>query len=367
MTEPPRYAALAARLLRQRPVARESELSRDVGISVIAHAMAQNRRRRGLRYAGAGAGLALAASIALFFVRGHHQLPAAQACAGAACSGGSAAPASRPQGLDAGQSIEAPSGKPTSVVLPTGTQIALEQRSILECRENAKTQRFALLRGGAHLHVAKLHADERFLVDTPDAEVEVRGTVFDVNIEPASEACEARTSVRVTEGKVAVRAAESSVLLVAGGTWSSPCVPPRRPDEAALHERRPERARAHAARVNPPAPKTEAVLATATGPAPAAAPLASARPVSSLSQQNDLYAQAEAAWRAGRSEEALADFAHLLAMFPHGQLAESAVLARARILARIDPSGARAEAERYLTRYPNGAARAEMGRLAREP
>ncbi|HTQ04008.1 MAG TPA: FecR family protein, partial [Polyangiaceae bacterium] len=253
-------------------------------------------------------------------------------------------------GLDAGQSIVAPAGAPTSVVLASGTQIALDAKSVLECREDTATQRFALLRGGAHLHVSKLSGGERFLVDTPQAEVEVRGTVFDVRIEPATAECGARTSVAVTEGRVEVRSAGSARALLPGDHWTSPCETPavEASDDAA-----PKR--------------TAAVTAHPNHARSAPARASDEAPVSALSEQNDLYARAEAARRDGRTGEALAAYARLLALFPNGQLAESAFVQRVRLLAQSDPARASADAERYLTRYPAGFARGEMAGLTRAP
>ncbi len=348
MTEPTRYAALAARLLRERPLAKDSRLSRDVGISVVAHAMdLGRRRRRNARLAMAAFGLGLAAAVA--FGVG---LPRREevACHGPSCTGASAhAHEASRRGLDAGQSIVAPAGAPTSVVLASGTQIGLDERSVLECRDNTSTQRFALLRGGARLHVAKLREGERFVVDTPNAEVEVRGTVFGVHIEPATAACKARTSVSVDEGRVEVRAGAMRTALFPGEHWTSPCETP--PVEA------------H--RDVPPPPN----VATASAPRASrrARPAQAPHDVSELSEQNDLYAAAEAARRGGRPKDAIAAYSRLLARFPNGQLAESALVERARLLALGNPASARSEAGRYLARYPTGFARGEMEALTRAP
>jgi hypothetical protein len=360
-------------------------LSRDVGISVVAHGMAMRRKRRGARLAAAGVGLAAVAALAVFFAfPAHHHAAGSSSCRGARCT------SDIRRGLDAGQSIVAPAGAPTSVVLATGTQIALDAKSVLECRDATATQRFALLRGGAHLHVAKLGPSERFLVDTPQAEVEVRGTVFDVKVEPATGECAPRTRVSVQEGRVEVRAEGKQVVLVGGEHWASACARLTEPSDARTAE-------ANGATASEPAPAPHVSPASTSerhsanspaasrGPqanARAASPNAALRPkatetpslafrnddaASALAEQNDLYAAAEAARRAGQSGEALAGYTRLLARFPRGQLAESAFVARVRLLARADGASARGEAERYLTRYPAGFARAEMQTLARAP
>jgi len=349
MTEPTRYAALAARLLRERPAAKESRLSRDVGISVVAHAMElARRRRRNARLAVAALGFGVAAAVA-FGVGLRHRTQLA--CRGPNCASATAhANEASRRGLDAGQSIVAPAGAPTSVVLASGTQIALDEKSMLECRDNTSTQRFALLRGGAHLHVAKLRDGERFVVDTPNTEVEVRGTVFGVRIEPATAACTARTTVNVDEGRVEVRTGATHTALLPGERWTSPCEAPR----AETHE-------------DEAPPRPGATLVAPPHAPRAARATEAARDGSALSEQNDLYAAAEAARRGGRANDALAAYSRLLARFPNGQLAESALVERARLLAPGNPTSARTEAERYLARFPAGFARGEMEALARAP
>jgi ferric-dicitrate binding protein FerR (iron transport regulator) len=369
MTEPTRYAALAAWLLRERPLTKESRLSREVGISVVAHGIAMRRKRRGARLVAAGVGFAAVAALAIFFAAAPRS-PGASACRGANCTG--TGERDHRRGLDAGQSIVAPAGAPTSVVLASGTQIALDAKSVLECRDASATQRFALLRGGAHLHVAKLRANERFLVDTPHAEVEVRGTVFDVKLEPATSDCSERSLVAVHEGRVEVRAGGKTVTLVGGEQWASACTRPAElpPAQAAAEAGAPLRARLTAnVNVNRRGSSSATRTTAAKLPdAPTASTAAdSSAASSSLIEQNDLYAAAEAARRAGRSGDALAAYARLLARFPRGQLAESAFVERVRLLSRSDTETARSEAERYLARYPAGFARNEMHTLARSP
>jgi hypothetical protein len=212
------------------------------------------------------------------------------------------------------------------------------------------------------------------LVDTPEAEVEVHGTVFDVKLEPATSECGERSRVVVHEGRVEVRAGGQVVVLVGGEQWTSLCARPAElaPGQARTEASMPLRARASER------PATNAdrrassnpVAATATklrdAPAASTAEESNAA-TSSLSEQNDLYAAAEAARRAGRSGDALAAYGRLLARFPRGQLTESAFVERVRLLSQSDTSSARAEAERYLARYPAGFARGEMQTLARSP
>lgn len=79
-----------------------------------------------------------------------------------------------------------------------------------------------LHQGRIEIRVAKLGANQRFRVLSEDAEVEVRGTVFQVTVEH-----ERLIAVSVSEGVVAVRRhGEAPVWLEAGASWrASPSAP----------------------------------------------------------------------------------------------------------------------------------------------
>lgn len=368
MAEPARYAALAARLLSRRPPVLESRTSRDVGVSVIAHAMTLRRRRRAMRVTVSMLALAAAAGAALWVGLAHRSPDAsATVCVGPHCAAhGTDAPSRREHSLALGESWAVPPGQSSTLVLATGTRITLDDGGALECREDTATQRFAVLRGRAHLAVAKLRPGQRFLVETPNAELEVRGTAFSVRIDAATPTCATRTSVEVEEGAVEVRSGSGRLLLHPGERWANACSavddPAASTSPAAAHLPPPVPTPAPRERELSPAP----ARAAPTLPAPAA-PAAGTVPVSSLTQQNDLYARAESASREGRSEEALSAYARLLALFPSGPLAESASVKRVRLLAQKDKAAARAEARAYLARYPSGVARSEMATLAAPP
>jgi TolA-binding protein len=105
--------------------------------------------------------------------------------------------------------------------------------------------------GAIAVQVGKLAARERFRVKTADAEVEVRGTKFDVGVETGR-----LTSVAVYEGRVEVRTTDQQVvILLAGERWAP--VQTARRDEADLPGRPPE--------LSPPSdhPATAAPAATA--------------------------------------------------------------------------------------------------------
>src|SRR5690606_17162351 len=71
--------------------------------------------------------------------------------------------------------------------------------------------------GVVDLTVDALRADQRFLVVTADAEVEVRGTRFSVRAEAG-----ALREVSVREGHVELRRGVQHRVLSAGGAWRAP-------------------------------------------------------------------------------------------------------------------------------------------------
>lgn len=372
MGEELRYADLAARLLRERPPAPPSHTSRDEGVSAVAQALEQRKRRRTTRVALGALALTAAAggALMLFWPARGERHAAAGACSGAPCSSarGLALGITHARGPDAfagGKSFVAPLDEPASVVLPSGTRITLDERSALERREDTSTQRFAVLRGRARLQVAKLRAGERFVVETPSAEIEVRGTVFSVRIDEPAAGCATRTAVDVEEGAVAVRFTGGELLLHPGDHWTSPC-------PAVVSGVVAERPHAPGPAAEPKSAGTAAHAVTATvqvAPAAAAsaAPPPVAVPVSMLTEQNDLYARAQLAQREGRRAEALDAYERLLELFPRGALAETALVQRVRLLERSNPARARVEARRYMDRFEGGFATAEMQRLLHTP
>jgi tetratricopeptide (TPR) repeat protein len=187
----------------------------------------------------------------------------------------------------------------------------------------AGTDRVVLHDGALDLEVRPLLPDERFVVATSDAEVEVRGTIFRV---------EARDgligAVSVREGKVEVRQRGASVLLTAGGAWS-PGAPPL--------------AQAAAPQVETPAPPARPAPAR---PAPARPTPAKATPAKDfadgvgLIERGDYAAAAEKldAFRAANPGDARAEDAAYLG-----------IIALQRAGRR---PAAVAAAQRYLALYP---------------
>ena len=73
---------------------------------------------------------------------------------------------------------------PVTLSAGDGTTVEIDPRSDLKLLRADTQQWLRLGRGAVALHVAKLQAGQRFVVLTPDAEVEVRGTRFHVGSLP---------------------------------------------------------------------------------------------------------------------------------------------------------------------------------------
>jgi hypothetical protein len=121
-----------------------------------------------------------------------------------------------------------------------GTRLTLAPRSVLSVVENQATKRFALLRGAIHVHVRKLAPGERFIVETSDAEIEVRGTTFEVVLATNPPPCGTTTLTRVLvwEGVVAVRRPSGVDEVRTAEEWPPRCptttAPPGSPVERRL-------------------------------------------------------------------------------------------------------------------------------------
>jgi hypothetical protein len=386
------YAALAAQVLRRRgaePRGRPAPLARDVGIGVVAQAIATRQRRRRARLTVGGAvSLAVAASAALaigwYGAHGASRSPVAD---GSPCRSGShcaksVAPADDVGDIEGrpfapGQFLVARSGQRDVVEFATGTRISLEQGAALEYRHGADSWRFGLERGSVRLHVAKLAHDERLVVETPDAEVEVRGTVFDVSVLDERAACAgSRTRVSVEQGIVEVRWAGELHRLTAGQSWPTPCPEPGlavaesdAPTTRAALRRTPPRMPVSVSSASEAADGAATPMPRTAGDAEPTAPRVPSESVVStvLAEQNDLFGRASQAQRQGRSAAALAHYDRLLARFPTGPLTEAALVERLRVLRRTDSARARSEARAYLGRYPGGFARGEAQAILRRP
>lgn len=343
----PRFAALVARYLARKadhlrwPAGSDT---RERGVALVEEVLRQRARRRLLMQTLAGG--AAAAAAALVVVASTHRRVAPSAMAGAPPSHGSVGAGevdivAAGRSLRAGERVSTHAGGNAELRLSTGTRIQLEESTDVAVEGAGLLEAFSLERGAIDARVAKLAPGERFLVHTPDAEVEVRGTHFRVRVVEADASCLGGTVTRVdvTEGVVAVRHARVETPVGPGSSWPPGCVP---------------------ARASP-------TPAQAPTPAPAVAPKASSASASStLADQNALFARAIAAKQRGDASDAIADFDKLLATYPGSPLAESAAADRMRLWNGIDRRRGAEAARDYLKRWPDGLVRAEAQAVAEQ-
>jgi hypothetical protein len=358
----PRYAALARKLLVRADVAtRErapSPEDRANAIRALEGAIAaRGRRRRAWRWA-AGA-TAAAAVLACAFgasryvsrtgssqtagvtVPGAVQIVAHPAAGGASVVvSGAQAPLVEGRAVGAGSRIMTPANGRATLSFSTGTTVALGEAADLSVEDEGESQRLRLAAGYVDLHVAKLGPGQRFVVDTQDTQVEVRGTQFRVAAVDADPSCGdgATTRVIVTEGVVVVRHGGVEARVEAGSQWPAGCA----------------RGGAVPTAVSPKSAGAYSGDRARSGVRPHG---------SELATQNDMFAEAASLKRAGDAAGALAAFERLLSRYPTGPLAESASVERMRLLKTVAPERAAAGAREYLARYPAGFARAEAESL----
>jgi TolA-binding protein len=158
-----------------------------------------------------------------------------------------------------------------------------------------QVERISLTKGHAHLRVSKLRDGRRFHVITPFADVQVRGTAFDVEIVPG---IAPSTCVRVQEGLVEITAAKTSHLVGAGQTWG--CDPTVVPGV------------------------TSRLVHAPTRGATAIPRSRSAAENRALRAQNQLFQQALRAQRAGSNDTAVEAYRAFLKRYPDAPLAAQA-------------------------------------------
>jgi hypothetical protein len=235
----------------------------------------------------------------------------------------------------------------SSVNLSESTELKLS-------RPSAAEERISLRRGRVDVSVEKAIETKRaVVVETPDAEVVVRGTIFDVRVEPLAAAT--NTHVHVTRGSVWVLAQGVQVaLLSAGQSWSS-----AGGVETDAH-------------VTPTIAVTPALAEPET---PTAAPSVSkqvvspakeaARRMGTLAEENRLFAAGVEARNRGDATRAAELFGELLTTYPQSTLRETAQVERFRALKSAGQTArAAGEARRYLAEHAEGAARSEARDLA---
>ena len=376
----PRYAALAAKLLGKH--VRSTDLvagDRERGIVTIERAMQARARRRRLVFGGRLLAAAAALVLVGFGGRRLNQVPTAPLVAIDASPAGRGAelragasdqPLSMRSQLGIGQRIETPIDGGASLKLSTGTSMDLSGSTSFRVDSQGALQRFSLQRGELVAHVAKLTMGQRFIVATPDAEVEVRGTRFRTRVLDQAEACGdgSRTRLSVTEGVVEVRRAGAAVFVRAGEHWPSDCASADAPTATVDKTSGPTTSAAPAndgGKVSQPsaarfaAPRKAVASSDDTGSAPERA--------SALAEQNDLFAEGVALRRQGDVSGALRVFQSLISRFPRSPLAENALVERMRGLSANRDARAKDEAELYLARYPHGFAVKEARLLTAAP
>jgi hypothetical protein len=348
MTEPSDLTRLAAEVLARAQDGRKPpSASRDErGVALVAAAIRGRRRTLRLRWAATGVAAAAAAAMVLGATWGRvRRPPAPEIAQGPAVAEHAAATAggvveavvgdayviqgdhgrSIVEGtrVAAGDRIVVQRGGHVAFMLSTGTRIGLDEGADLAVVAQGAMQLFRLGAGSMRADVHKLGTGERFLVRTPDGEVEVRGTSFRLADVAADPACGAGTTTRlaVYEGVVAVRVGTTEVNVAAGGSWPPGCG------------------------------------GASAGLPPPLRPAASSRPA--LADQNDAYSEALAARDRGDVDGAAAKFERLASKYPSSPLAENAMAERMKLLTAARSPRAADAARDYLARYPHGFARAE--------
>lgn len=226
----------------------------------------------------------------------------------------------------------------SDVEVAPATQVKLAVASVTE-------ERLRLAAGRVELHVERRPDSRRIVVvETPDSEVVVHGTVFSVSVDSSSGV--GVTRVQVTEGTVSVLHRGERSFVTTGQDWSSAAKPePSRELTSAT-----PRARSS---------ETASARPQRHGVRRAAEP-ASGSEASSLGEENRMFSQAVEARNRGDDRSAVELFGALLGKFPGGKLAEEARIERMRALTRLgDATRAAAEARRYLARHASGFARDE--------
>ena len=362
-----RYTRLAARLLNQQQAdgpevpAELADIRRDAVVAALALAIAAKARRRRM-VALSAATLALAAGLVVVLkLTGGSGLSGSKPGAGSALvvehatgtgnqlvRAGSAQPLPDLGVLAVGDSVRSGTDGMATLGYANGTRITLSSSAHLHVDDLGITRRFSLSSGQLQAHVAKLGQGERFVVSTPDSEVEVRGTVFTVAVDSSPSRCRdsaSSSTVSVSEGAVWVRSGDRQVVLQPGESWVTPCHEPRNtaaevaarapvgmPGQVGLSVRSAIHRTATVrvtSTVTPTVVPREVPVAPSLEPARTPAGPAS---VSRLAEQNDLFSAAMAAERQGQHELALRKLDELVAHYPGGPLSESARAQRQRIL-----------------------------------
>ncbi len=181
----------------------------------------------------------------------------------------------------------------------------------------------------------------KLVVETPNVDVVVTGTVFQVDVTRGRNPMEFVTTVSVTKGRVVVRhGSEQLAAVTSGQSWTS------------------ARETAMRAQEGPSAPQP------ATHPGRNAAAANRAVRPGTLAEENSLFQTAVDARNHGDDRSEAEHLGALLNRFPGSPLAGEARVERMRALQRTGQAAEAArEARRYLAEYPDGFARDEARRI----
>jgi TolA-binding protein len=203
--------------------------------------------------------------------------------------------------------------------------------------------------GAASFHVERTRSGQRFLLQMPDAQIEVHGTRFRVEVRDGT-----TQRVEVSEGLVTFRRrSEPERRLYAGEIWDALLE-----GEATMGDER----------LAGDAHEDASAVALGTFDAMTQLPLSGAKSLSdvrSSAARRDAFAAAVTAFRKGdylKAEQLLDRF---LDATPHDARVEDACFIKAVARARSgDTEGAAQLGRAYLERFPNGLRRREAARLA---
>ncbi|HEX2673745.1 MAG TPA: FecR domain-containing protein [Polyangiaceae bacterium] len=195
------------------------------------------------------------------------------------------------------------------------------------------------------------------VVETPNAEVVVHGTVFAVGVSSRNQ--QTVTEVSVTRGSVWVlQHGSQAAVLGAGQHWSSDAEPV--PAAVAGVPATPTAATPVAP---PPAATSESALVRRDAPVRGVVRQTPAEAKSStLAEQSRMFQEAIDARNRGEDARAVELFARLLSRYPSYEEAEVQLFRAQKRLGRM--TSAAAEARRYLALHPQGFARDEARDLA---
>ncbi len=207
-------------------------------------------------------------------------------------------------------------------------------------------ERVVLITGTLSVDVSPLERGERFRIATSDAEVEVRGTAFEITADHGR-----LVSVHVWHGRVEVRPRDgANVILGGGAAWAAPVIVAHIPSSVVLGAlpgaaRDSGSAPASAPSVELRSPSRRGPHRVSSGP-PAASEKAHPNPGTLA------YQEAWSALRAGDHTSAANGFEHAATIAPLSALAEDAWYWRAVSLARAgDAPSARASFAAFLEHY----------------